>query len=134
MELIIDANILMAALIATEGMTYDLIYNDRLRLFAPEFLLEECEKYQTDIMEKSGLSHNDFTLFLSLITARIEFIAKEEFNQFIQQATEITPDPKDTEYIALALKMNCAVWSNDKNLKNQEEVKVYNTKEILEKI
>ncbi len=43
MELIIDANIVMSALIATEGKTFDLVYTDRITLFAPEFLLEELD-------------------------------------------------------------------------------------------
>ncbi len=65
------------------------------------------------------------------MTSRIEFIAKNEFQRFIPEAEKITPDPNDTEYFALALKMNCSVWSNDKNLKKQDTVRVYNTAEVL---
>jgi len=131
MELIIDANIFMSALIATQGKTYDLIYNDRNKLFAPEFLMDEFEKYKDEILEKSGLTEYDFELFLSLISSRIEFIPKSEFEQFLSEAKKITPDPKDSEYIALALKMKCSIWSNDKKLKEQDEVKVHNTSELL---
>jgi len=35
-------------------------------------------------------------------------------------------------YIALALKLNCPIWSNDTDLKQQDRIKVYNTKELLE--
>jgi len=41
-----------------------------------------------------------------------------------------TPDPDDMAYFALALKLNCAIWSNDKKLKEQDKVKVYNTHEL----
>ncbi|MBI2152065.1 hypothetical protein HYU21_05030 [Candidatus Woesearchaeota archaeon] len=34
-------------------------------------------------------------------------------------------------YFALALKLNCALWSNDKKLREQSEVKVYNTYELV---
>ena len=37
MELIIDANILMSALISSQGRTFDLMFDERLKLFAPEF-------------------------------------------------------------------------------------------------
>ena len=134
MELVIDANILMSALIAAEGKTYDLIFNDRIRLFAPDFLMEECEKYTSEILRKSGLSQSDFQLFLSLISSRIEFILKNEFEQFIPKAEKITPDPDDTEYIALALKLKCSLWSNDKRLKEQDKVKVYSTSELMKLI
>ncbi len=131
MELIIDANVLMSALIATEGKTYDSIYNDRIKLFAPEFLKEEFEKHKREILIKSGLSESDFELFLSLISSRVEFISKSEFEAFVPKAEEITPDPNDTEYFALALKFKCAIWSNDKKLKEQDKVRIVNTSELL---
>ena len=131
MELIIDANILMSALIASNGKTYDLIFNDRIKLFSVDKLLLELEKHKTEIIEKSGLSINDFNLFLSLISARIEFIPMEDIEKFILQAKKITPDPDDTEYLALALKFRCAVWSNDKKLKTQNKVKIYSTSELI---
>jgi len=130
-ELIIDANIFMSALIATEGMTYDLIFNDRVKLFSPEFLIEEFEKYRDVILNKSGLSDEDFDLFLSLISSRIEFISKNEFEHLITKGEEISPDVKDSAYFALALKMKCSIWSNDKRLKEQDKVRVYNTTELL---
>ena len=131
MELIIDANILMSALIATGGKTYDLIFNNRIRLFSVDKLLKELDKHRAEILDKSGLSEYDFNMFLSLISAEIEFIPYQEFENFISMAEKITPDPDDTEYFALALKLRCAVWSNDKRLKNQDKVKVYSTSDLI---
>jgi len=131
MEFIIDANILMSALIATEGTTYDLIFNNRIKLFSVDKLLEELEKYKPEILEKSGLSEYDFDIFVSLISAEIEFIPYSEIEKFIPKAEKITPDPNDIEYFALALKLNCSIWSNDKKFKKQDKVKVYSTEELV---
>lgn len=120
----------MSALVTTQGFTYDLIFNDKIRLSAPEYLLEEFEEHRGEIIEKSNLSEEDLQIFLSLISSRIEFIEKNEFKQFVEPASEITPDIDDTEYFALALKLNCAIWSNDKKLKQQDRVKVYSTAEL----
>ena len=68
MDLVIDANIIMSALIATEGKTYDLILNDGIKLASPDKLAEELEKHKLEILEKSGLSEYDFNLFLSIIS------------------------------------------------------------------
>ena len=46
----------------------------------------------------------------------------------------ISPDEKDTAYFALALKLKCAIWSNDKKLKEQDKVTVYNTGELMKLI
>jgi len=131
MELIIDANVLVSALVKIYGKTYDLIFNDRIRLFSTEFLLDEFEEHKGEILVKSGLSEFEFELFLSLISSRIEFIPYSEFQKFISGAEKITPDPDDTEYLALALKLNCAIWSNDKRLKKQDKVKIYSTESLL---
>jgi len=134
MELIIDANILMSALVVTNGFTYDLIFNDKIKLFAPEYLLEEFEEHKDEIMKKSNLSKEELQLFLSLISSRIEFIPHIEFREFNRKAEEITPDQDDREYLALALKLNCSIWSNDKKLKNQDKVKIYFTDELIKVI
>ena len=63
--------------------------------------------------------------------AKIDFIPYEEFRDFMKKAADITPDPKDTVYIALALKLKCRLWSNDKALKNQDLVSVYSTTELI---
>ncbi len=134
MDLIIDANIIISALISTEGKTYDLIFNDNIKLFSADFLLEEIEKYRQEILIKSGLSEYEFEIFLSLISSRIEFIPLSDFDKFISEAEKITPDPNDREYFALALKLKCGIWSNDKKLKNQDIIKIYSTKDMLEVI
>ncbi|MBN1502935.1 hypothetical protein JW930_05305 [Candidatus Woesearchaeota archaeon] len=131
MELVVDANVLFSALVATTGRTYELIFNERVKLFAPEFLFEEFEEHKDEILEKSGLSETDFRLFLSLVSAEIEIVPKSEFEKHILLAAEVTPDPDDTEYLALAMKLNCPVWSNDKKMKAQNKIKIYNTQELL---
>jgi predicted nucleic acid-binding protein len=44
---------------------------------------------------------------------------------------DITPDPKDADFVALALKFEAVLWSNDKALKGIGGIKVVNTKEII---
>jgi len=94
-------------------------------------LFEEIEKHKKEILQKSGLSDSEFDLFFSIVSSRINLLPKNEFKDFVKKAIKITPDKNDTEYFALALKLNCAVWTNDKKLKEQKEVKVYSTEEVI---
>ncbi len=41
-------------------------------------------------------------------------------------------DEKDTPFLALALQLNCPVWSNDKHFKQQNIAEVYTTEKISE--
>src|SRR3989338_6093813 len=132
MDLVIDANIVFSALISSEGKTSELLFSDNLKLHAPEFLFEEIFKYKEEIIKKSKLSENDFNTSLTLISSRIKTKTFQEFKSNIKKAKEISPDPKDIEYLAIAIKLNCPLWSNDKALKKQKAVKIISTSELLE--
>ena len=129
MELVVDANILFAALIKVSA-TSDLIVDNSLNLSSVEFIFSEFEKYKDLIKEKTERSEEEFERFMEIIQKKIKLIPYEEFELFIKEAEKISPDLKDTEYLALALKLNCAFWSNDKKLKTQNKVKVYSTEDL----
>ena len=133
MKLVVDANILFAALI-NEGSTAELLISDKLQLFAPEFLFEEFSKYEELILKKTHRSNEDFNQFLELLKDQITIVPKKEITPFIDKAEKISPDPKDTIYLALALALKSNVWSNDKKLKEgQSKVNVLSTEELIEK-
>lgn len=133
MDLIIDANIVISALISIQGKTCDLLFSEKLNLITAELLIREFYEHKKEIIEKSQLSEEELDLALSIISSRIKFIPFLEFKQFIPRAKEICPDPDDIEYFALALKLNCPVWTDDKALKNQNLVKIISTSELLKK-
>ncbi|MCK4435272.1 hypothetical protein KAU87_00515, partial [Candidatus Bathyarchaeota archaeon] len=58
------------------------------------------------------------------------FIPLEEYSSFMKEALAI-PDPDDIDFPALALKLDCPLWSNDKELKQQTVVKVFSTSELI---
>lgn len=128
MRLILDANVLFAALIKRE-VTLDLMYN--LQLYAPDLILNETLKYKDYIIEKSGKPIYNFDKFLNLLLKYITLFPFSDFREFIDQAEKISPDPDDVSYFALALRLNCPIWSNDKKLKNQDIVKIYSTEDLI---
>ena len=130
MDVIIDANILFAALIK-ESITSDLLFKNNLHLYAPEFIFEEFKKYKELIKKKTKRTEEEFYKLLDLFGRRINLIPKEETKQFIKAARIISPDKKDTAYFALALKLKCGLWSNDKKLKKQNIVMIYFTEDLI---
>ena len=133
MELIVDANILFASLIKN-STTAALLTRDDLLLFTPEFVLAEFRKHETEILSKTKRNSEDFRNFLRILESRIQLIAKEDVLKFIPKAKEICPDPDDVPYFACALAKNCPIWSNDKRLKEQSEVLIINTSELLSQL
>ena len=135
MDLVVDANVLLSALIK-EGFTRAIILSGTINLYAPEFLLEELTKHIDVIVKKSGMSRADIESYTKRLfeTAEIQVYATPEVAKFMPHAESITPDPHDKDYFALALKLGCPIWSNDKKLKEQSNVKIYSTKEVAKLI
>lgn len=131
MEVVIDANILFSALIKN-SLTSDLIFMGGLRLFSPDFMIEEFLKYESLILEKTKRTKPEVIKNLHLLKDIILIVPEEEYEKYIDSAREISPDAKDVLYLSLALKLKCPIWSNDKRLKNQEAIKVYSTSDLLE--
>ena len=133
MKLIVDANVLFSALIK-EGLTAELLISDKLQLFAPEFLFTEFTKYKDLILRKTHRNEEEFNHFLELLKEQITSVPKNEIIPFIDEADKISPDPKDTIYLALAIALKSNIWSNDQKLKqSQTKVTVYSTEELLKK-
>ena len=134
MKLVVDANILFASMIK-ENLTAELLLSDKLNLFAPEFLFDEFKKYKEYILEKTNRSKADFEQFLDILMEVIEIVPKEMIAPFIGKIENISPDPKDTIYLACALVIGANIWSNDKELKEgQKEIEVITTKELIRKV
>jgi len=133
MKLVVDANILFAALIK-KGSTAELLISDKLQLFAPEFLFTEFTKYEELILKKTHRSHEEFNQLLEILKEQITIIPKKKITPFIYKAEKISPDPKDTVYLALAFALKSNIWSNDKRLKQgQEIITVFSTEELIDK-
>ncbi len=130
MDLVIDANILFSALIKS-GKTEEIIFEEDLHLFAPEFIFEEFGKYKDLILEKTERTTEEFEELLLILKKKIKTIPNEDTEKFIKIAREISPDKNDVDYIALALKLKCPLWSNDKELKKQDAILVYSTEDLV---
>jgi len=131
MILVIDSNILFSALIKN-SITADLLFEENIQLYTPEFIISEFFKYKDLILDKTSRTEEQFIQIMHMLKEIITVIPKEEYFEFIKEAETISPDERDVMYFALALKFKCEIWSNDKELKEQNKVKIYNTKEIME--
>lgn len=136
MKLVIDANELFSAIIAKskdlETKKLELIFSDKVELYAPSLLFLELGKNKEEIKNKCSFSQNDFDVFIEILKLRIKVLTFAEFSTKLEEARKICPDQKDLAYFASALHLNCPIWSGEKLLKKQSGVKVFNTKDLVE--
>ncbi len=129
-SVVVDANILMSLLIS-EGSKRQLFFSKHVRPFSPDSVLFEIGKYWRETISKSGLPEDELKLVLLMVREHLTITSLQELGGWLKEAEKIVPDKDDAEYFALALKLNCPIWSEDRLLKNQSRVKVLNTPELL---
>ncbi|MDD9954205.1 MAG: PIN domain-containing protein [Candidatus Woesearchaeota archaeon] len=130
MDIVVDANILFAACIR-DGLTRALLFHTSLRPYVPAFVFEEVTKHKATIEKKT---RNNADAFFAVLRTYIEVVPEEELLPFLEEALQISPDPNDVHYIALARKLRCPLWSQDKKLKEQRFVQVFTTEEMKEQV
>ena len=130
MKLVIDANIIFACLLQ-QSKTHELIFNENLQLYTPEFFFEELEKHHDEILRKTKRTEHEYKELCTILKKKITLIQLEEVVATLDDAQKISPDPKDVAYVALALKLHCPLWSNDKKLKEQKNVRIITTEELM---
>lgn len=134
MELVVDANILVAGFLRP-ALTRELLLDERLILYAPEYSLTETMQVLTraHVRKRLGdLSPKEVHLILSAITGRIQVLHHRSYESKLEQARNIAPDPDDVPYLAVALYLRVPLWSNDSALRDQRSIPVYTTEELLE--
>ncbi len=129
-KLVVDAGILFTGLTG-EGVTKKLLFSDNIKLFAPEFLLDEIKEHLSRIVDISSLPEKSVSILIGLFEKRITLISRFEFEEFLNKANSLISDVDDTEYLALALSLDCSIWSNDEHFKKQSEVNVFTTDELV---
>lgn len=135
MKLVVDANELFAGIIAKgknlQSWTLGIMFSDEVELFAPFRLLAELENNREEIRSKSGFSLHDFEAFVGILELRVRFIPLEQFLDKISEAKVLAPHLKNVEYFALALKLDCPIWAQEKAFKKQSGVKVFATSDLF---
>lgn len=134
MKIVIDTNILIAALIKDSTSRDLLLHSSSLEFYAPRFSLEEVKKHQSFLIKKAKVNEQEFEVLLLLFIKKIVFLEDELIRTKLQDAIEIIGkiDEKDSPFIAAALITKAVIWSNDAHFKKQNKVKTYTTKELLE--
>ena len=102
MLVVIDANIIFATLISSEGATRDLLFSPEIEGISPEFVLEELEKYLPLIAKKSGCSEADIKLAIPILLSKIKVSPFEEYKDCLAKAEHLSPDANDKENFAVA--------------------------------
>jgi len=126
MRLVIDANVVISALIA-DSKTRELIVTLEPDLLTPAFVYDEVENYEELIVKKSGMEPDRVTQFIDLLFQYIEVVPADDFYPAIERANAAIgdTDSNDVLYLACAIASDAAIWSDDSDFDDQSLVEIF---------
>lgn len=131
MKLVVDANILFSFFKKASSTRRFILSHPEIELFTPAYVFNELEEHKRDVKSKAKIDERIFELSKKELSEYVTILPLEEFKDFWAAAKQISPDPDNVEYLAVALSLGCAIWSNDRDLKEkQSRVVVVTTEEL----
>ena len=115
MRFVIDSNVVFTIIIAGDkSKAFRIIKDYDLTFYFPEDGLLEFKKHKDKLKKYS----KEFELRSFLAFSLIHVIPSEVYEDKIPEAYDIAKnfDEKDTPFIALALKLNIPIWTNDRKI------------------
>lgn len=119
-KIVLDTNLLFAALLSRNADFRDTIFNPDYRFFTAKYLIVEIFKHKERIVKYSKASEEEIYAYLHEVLSRIEFINEDLITtQNYVQAFWLCKDvdENDTAFVALSLQLKAEIWTSDEELK-----------------
>lgn len=130
MYIAIDANIIISALLG--GSARFILLKTDYQFITTEYTIKEVEKYLYLVENKLKVSREKIRLALSTMSIKIfsDDFYHDKYKIAILLMKEI--DPKGVDILALALKLNVYLWSEDKHFDQiKDQIKLIKTKDLI---
>jgi predicted nucleic acid-binding protein len=133
MEIVLDTNVIISSLLRN-GITRKILFLAPFEFFTPSSTRSEIEKHKDELIRKSKLESDAFQYLMETIFHKIQIVNLHSLEPYKNKSIEIMAgiDVSDAPFIALALHLDCYIWSNDGHFKKQQLIKTYTTEEIKE--
>lgn len=129
MRIVIDTNIVFSAILNSNGIIGDLLFNseDQFDFFSPEFIVSELAKYKSKLVLLSKLSPEKVDISIYQVLKKIELISPEtiadsDWRQAYNLAANV--DENDTPFLATALGIGAFIWTGDKAHNRSEKKRI----------
>ena len=133
MKLVVNTNRILAALVK-DSFSRRIILHGNIELLTISISEMEIEKYKQEILQKTSLTGEQFNRVYEKLKEKLTFLPDQVINKKMEEAKRIMDaiDKDDAPFIAAALAVKSAIWSDDNHFQKQKKVKVWKTKEMLE--
>ncbi|HHV76581.1 MAG TPA: PIN domain-containing protein [Syntrophothermus lipocalidus] len=126
----IDANAILSALIGGKAVKV-FVEAEGVEFVTTARVSAEVREYIPVLAKKKGLNRGNMEAIFSLLN--LEIVPEDVYRPCLPKALDLggKRDPDDADLVALALALNCPVWTNDNDLIELAEIKTLTTAEFL---
>ena len=116
--LVLDANILVRAVLGKPVRDLMEAYSGRAAFFVPEAAYAEAEEHLSALVAKRGGDPQKALVFLHALSGLVKLIGRETYGEFEVVARERLGqrDPDDWPVVAVALLLDLPIWTEDQDL------------------
>jgi predicted nucleic acid-binding protein len=113
--LVLDANILIRAVLGKRVRTLLCLYGASVRFYAPEFAFAEAREHLPTILEKRNIPISDVFAVLDSLNEIVQEVNLDTYFAFEQAARQRLAgrDIEDWPVLAAALALQCPIWTED---------------------
>jgi predicted nucleic acid-binding protein len=113
--LVVDANILVRAVLGKRVREVIETYAEEVKFFIPEVALADAEEHLPALVIKHGGDPERALVFLRTLGRLMEVIGSDVYGEFEAEARERLGrrDPDDWPILAAALALGCPIWTED---------------------
>jgi predicted nucleic acid-binding protein len=113
--LVLDANILVRAVLGKRVRELMEAYSGRAAFFVPEAAYAEAEEHLSALVAKRGGDPQKALAFLRALSGLVKLIGRETYGEFEVVARERLGqrDPDDWPILAARLALGCPIWTED---------------------
>lgn len=113
--LVVDANILVRAVLGTRVREVIETYAGEVSFFVPESAYAEAEEHVAALITKRGGNPEKALALLRALSHQVELVGNEVYREFEVESRErlAQRDPEDWPLLASALALRCPIWTED---------------------
>lgn len=127
MRLVVDTSIVFS-FFNKDPFLLEFIMSNNLNLISPFELADELNRLRDRVCKYAKISSSEFNELKKVL---LEIITLHDVGPgLLSKAESLISHKNDAPFLALALKLDIPIWSNDKHFKEQSAVKVYTVSEL----
>jgi predicted nucleic acid-binding protein len=113
--IVLDANILIRAVLGKHVRELILANADRVKFYAPSVAYADARKYLPALLEKRGIDGNLALTVLDSLESVVQSVEQDLYDGMQQQALQriLRRDADDWPVLACAMTLGCPVWTDD---------------------